>query len=262
MIKMDKRYALRDQVSKEDREFMQKLYRRAAKPKEQLDIICDLFPYHTKKQIKVVLGLERETKAPERQKEYNDMKKVIKGFDEETKAAAVRAILLDGEKVTTVAERYGVSDQTVYNWVKRAKKTQQQFMDYAEKTEKEMAEEKDAEPEDKEIDWQRLKKVSTERSMEQELTGETAAEPFPYSHFIPLSQCDEPAVEKQEAVAETVFEYVDGEKKPAVDEKEIKAAAFDVITYRMTKYPCSNTGTMMRFIQGVQALANQLCEVE
>lgn len=110
MVKMAKRYMLRDKVSKEDREFMQRLYRRAAKPKEQLEIICDLFPYHTKKQIKVVLGLERETKAPEKQKEYNDMKKVIKGFDEETKAAAVRAILLDGEKVTTVAERYGISD--------------------------------------------------------------------------------------------------------------------------------------------------------
>lgn len=165
------------------------------------------------------------------------MKKVIKGFDEETKAAAVRAILLDGEKVTTVAERYGVSDQTVYNWVKRAKKTQQQFMDYAEKTEKELAEEKDAEPEHKEIDWQRLK-------------------PRPEPVF-------NRAEETQETeLAEPVYEYVDEERKPAVDEKAIKAAAYDVITYRMTKYPCSNTGTMMRFIQGVQALANQLCEVE
>ena len=237
MVKMDKRYALRDQVSKEDREFMQKLYRRAAKPKEQLDIICDLFPYHTKKQIKVVLGLERETKAPEKQKEYNDMKKVIKGFDEETKAAAVRAVLLDGEKVTTVAERYGISDQTVYNWVKRAKKTQQQFMDYAEKTEKELVEEKDAEPEDKEIDWQQLN-------------------PRPEPVFNRVEETQETEM------AEPVFEYVDEERKPAVDEKAIKAAAFDVITNQMAEYPCSNTDTMMRFIQGVQALANQLCEVE
>lgn len=248
MVKMAKRYMLRDQVSKEDREFMQRLYRRAAKPKEQLEIICDLFPYHTKKQIKVVLGLERETKAPEKQKEYNDMKKVIKGFDEETKAAAVRAILLDGEKVTTVAERYGISDQTVYNWVKRAKKTQQQFMDYAEKTEKELAEEKDAESEDKEIDWQRLK-------------------PRPEPVFKPVeeSQKTEPA--------ETVIEYVSedagcgsgaGNPSPTrmLDTDKIKAAAFDVITNQMNEYPCSSTDTMMRFIQGVQALANQLCEVE
>ena len=237
MVKMDKRYALRDQVSKEDREFMQRLYRRAAKPTEQLEIICDLFPYHTKKQIKVVLGLERETKAPEKQKEYNDMKKVIKGFDEETKAAAVRAILLDGEKVTTVAERYGISDQTVYNWVKRAKKTQQQFMDYAEKTEKELAEAKDAEPEDKEIDWQRLK-----------------PRPEPVFNRMEETQGTE--------MAEPVYEYVDEERKPAIDEKAIKAAAFDVITNQMNEYPCSSTDTMMRFIQGVQALANQLCEVE
>ena len=237
MVKMDKRYALRDQVSKEDREFMQRLYRRAAKPTEQLEIICDLFPYHTKKQIKVVLGLERETKAPEKQKEYNEMKKVIKGFDEETKAAAVRAILLDGEKVTTVAERYGISDQTVYNWVKRAKKTQQQFMDYAEKTEKELAEEKDAEPEDKEIDWQRLK-----------------PRPEPVFNRVEETQGTE--------LAEPVYEYVGEDSKHSIDEKAIKAAAFDVITNQMNEYPCSSTDTMMRFIQGVQALANKLCEVE
>lgn len=248
MVKMDKRYALRDQVSKEDREFMQRLYRRAAKPTEQLEIICDLFPYHTKKQIKVVLGLERETKAPEKQKEYNDMKKVIKGFDEETKAAAVRAILLDGEKVTTVAERYGISDQTVYNWVKRAKKTQQQFMDYAEKTEKELAEAKDAEPEDKGIDWQRLK-------------------PRPEPVFNRVEETQETEL------AETVIEYVSedagcgsgtGNPSPTrmLDTDKIKAAAFDVITNQMNEYPCSSTDTMMRFIQGVQALANQLCEVE
>ena len=234
---MAERYMLRDKVSKEDREFMQRLYKRAMKPKEQLDIICDLFPYHTKKQIKVVLGLERETKAPEKQKEYNDMKKVIKGFDEETKAAAVRAILLDGEKVTTVAERYGISDQTVYNWVKRAKKTQQQFIDYAKKTEKELAEEKDAEPENKEIDWQRLK-----------------PRPEPVFNRVEETQGTE--------LAEPVYEYVGEDSKPSIDEKAIKAAAFDVITNQMNEYPCSSTDTMMRFIQGVQALANKLCEVE
>lgn len=141
------------------------------------------------------------------------------------------------KKVTTVAERYGISDQTVYNWVKRAKKTQQQFMDYAEKTEKELAEAKDAEPEDKEIDWQRLK-----------------PRPEPVFNRMEETQGTE--------MAEPVYEYVDEERKPAIDEKAIKAAAFDVITNQMNEYPCSSTDTMMRFIQGVQALANQLCEVE
>ena len=237
MVKMAKRYMLRDQVNKEDREFMQRLYRRAMKPKEQLKIICELFPSYSKEQIMRTLGLEREKKAPEKKKEYNKMKKVIRSYDEETKAAAVRAILLDGEKVTTVAERYGISDQTVYNWVKRAKKTQQQFMDYAEKTEKELAEAKDAEPEDKEIDWQRLK-------------------PRPEPVFNRMEETQETEM------AESVYEYVGEDSKPAIDEKAIKAAAFDVITNQMAEYPCSNTDTMMRFIQGVQALANQLCEVE
>ena len=164
MVKMDKRYMLRDKVSKEDREFMQRLYRRAAKPKEQLKIICDLFPYHTKKQIKVVLGLERETKAPEKQKEYNEVKRVIRTFDEETKAAAVKAVLVDGERNTDVAERYGVSTGTLGGWLKKARDQQKDYMQYADKVEKELAGEKDAAPEDKEIDWQRLEKVSAERN--------------------------------------------------------------------------------------------------
>ena len=237
MVKMDKRYALRDQVSKEDREFMQRLYRRAAKPTEQLEIICDLFPYHTKKQIKVVLGLEREMKASEKQKEYNDMKRVIRTFDEETKQAAVRAVLVDGERNVDVAERFGITTGTLGGWLKKARDQQKEYMDYAEKTEKELAEAKDAEPEDKEIDWQRLK-------------------PRPEPVFNRVEETQETEM------AEPVYEYVGEDSKPAIDEKAIKAAAFDVITNQMAEYPCSNTDTMMRFIQGVQALANQLCEVE
>ena len=237
MVKMDKRYALRDQVSKEDREFMQRLYRRAMKPKEQLKIICELFPGYSKEQIMRTLGLEREKKAPEKKKEYNKMKKVIRSYDEETKAAAVKAVLVDGERNTDVAERYGVSTGTLGGWLKKARDQQKEFIDYAEKTEKELAEAKDAEPEDKGIDWQRLK-----------------PRPEPVFNRVEETQGTE--------LAEPVYEYVDEDSKPAIDEKAIKAAAFDVITNQMAEYPCSNTDTMMRFIQGVQALANQLCEVE
>ena len=234
MVKMDKRYALRDQVSKGDREFMQRLYRRAMKPKEQLKIICELFPSYSKEQIMRTLGLEREKKAPEK-KEYNKMKKVIRSYDEETKAAAVKAVLVDGERNTDVAERYGVSTGTLGGWLKKARDQQKEFIDYAEKTEKELAEEKDAEPEDKEIDWQRLK-------------------PRPEPVFNRVEETQETEL------AEPVYEYVSEDSKPAVDEKAIKAAAYDVITIQMAMYPDSSTDTMMRFIQGVQALAQQLCD--
>lgn len=237
MVKMAKRYMLRDKVSKEDREFMQRLYRRAMKPKEQLKIICELFPNYSKEQIMRTLGLKREKKAPEKKKEYNEVKRVIRTFDEETKAAAVKAVLVDGERNTDVAERYGVSTGTLGGWLKKARDQQKDYMQYADKVEKELAGEKDAAPEDKEIDWQRLK-------------------PRPEPVF---ERVEEP---QETELAETVYEYVDEERKPAIDEKAIKAAAFDVITNQMNEYPCSSTDTMMRFIQGVQALANQLCEVE
>ena len=248
MVKMAERYMLREQVSKEDREFMQRLYRRAMKPKEQLKIICELFPNYSKEQIMRTLGLKREKKAPEKKKEYNEVKRVIRTFDEETKAAAVKAVLVDGERNTDVAERYGVSTGTLGGWLKKARDQQKDYMQYADKVEKELTGEKDAAPEDKEIDWQRLK-------------------PRPEPVFERVEETQETEL------AEPVYEYVSedagcgsgaGNPSPTrmLDTDKIKAAAFDVITNQMNEYPCSSTDTMMRFIQGVQALANQLCEVE
>lgn len=230
-----------EDMNREDGENIRRMYKRAENKVERLKILKDLYPSYTKETI-LAAALhnpfrERDKLYEQITKELNEVKKVIGRCDEETKAAAVRAILLDGEKVTTVAERYGISDQTVYNWVKRAKKTQQQFMDYAEKTEKELAEAKDADPEDKEIDWHRLK-------------------PRPEPVFNRVEETQETEL------AEPVYEYVSEDSKPDVDEKVIKAAAYDVITKQMAKYPCSKTDTMMQFIQGVQALAGELCEAQ
>lgn len=80
MVKMDKRYMLRDQVSKEDREFMQRLYRRAAKPTEQLDIICDLFPYHTKKTDKSSAGAGAGNESPGKTKGVQQYEKSNQRF--------------------------------------------------------------------------------------------------------------------------------------------------------------------------------------
>lgn len=272
MVKMAKRYMLRDKVSKEDREFMQRLYRRAAKPKEQLDIICDLFPYHTKKQIKVVLGLERETKAPEKQKEYNEMRR---SYDQATKDAVVKDVLLYGISQPQVSEKYGIPISNINRWVTKAIKQRQDIEDYADKIEREItAEKQDAATEGYNFDWQRLEKESAEWNVEKKLTSEKAAEQdaapeeektFPYSHFIPLAKCEPGAAEqcRAEEQSQPVYEYVEEDSKSATDEKAIKAAAYDVITNQMREYPCSSTDTMMRFIQGVQALAQQLCgEVE
>lgn len=242
-----------EDMNREDGENIRRMYKRAENKVERLKILKDLYPSYTKETI-LAAALhdpfrERDKLYEQITKEQNEVKKVIRSYDEETKEAAVRAILLDGEKVTTVAERYGISDQTVYNWVKRAKKTQQQFIDYAEKTEKELAEAKDAEPEDKEFDWQRLEKASAERNKK-------------VADNLGLGQKRdvEDAIPYAKDETDTVYEYVDEERKPAVDEKAIKVAAYDVITNQMREYPCSSTDTMMRFIQGVQALAGQLCE--
>ncbi len=260
MVRMAERYMLRDQVSKEDREFMQRLYRRAAKPKEQLEIICDLFPYHTKKQIKVVLGLERETKAPEKQKEYNEMRR---SYDQATKDAVVKDVLLYGISQPQVSEKYGIPISNINRWVTKAIKQRQDIEDYADKIEREInAGKQDAVTEGCGFDWQRLEKASAERN-KKAVDNLGLGQKRDVEGAIPYAE-DETG---------TVVEYVSedagcgsgaGNPSPTrmLDTDKIKAAAFDVITNQMNEYPCSSTDTMMRFIQGVQALANQLCEVE
>lgn len=105
--------------------------------------------------------------------------------------------------------------------------------------------------------WEILDKRTKERYAElyEEAKGVVRAEAV--KEFGVAEQC------RAEEQPQTVYEYVDEGSKTATDEKAIKAAAYDVITIQMAMYPDSSTDTMMRFIQGVQALAEILCgEVE
>ena len=231
-----------EDMNREDGEDIRRMYKRAENKVERLKILKDLYPSYTKETI-LAAALhnpfrERDKLYEQITKEQSKMKRVTRTFDEETKAAAVKAVLVDGERNTDVAERFGVSTGTLGGWLKKARDQQQEYMQYADKVEQEMSVAKDAEHNEKTIDWQQLK-------------------PRPEPVFKPVeeSQKTEPA--------ETVIEYVSEDTKPVIDETFIKAAAYDVIIVQMVMYPDSSTDTMMRFIQGVQALAQQLCcEVE
>ena len=239
-----------EDMNREDGENIRRMYKRAENKVERLKILKDLYPSYTKETI-LAAALhnpfrERDKLYEQITKEQNEVKKVIGRYDEETKAAAVKDVLLNGMTQAEAAEKYGVNAKSVGYWCSQAKKKQRQYMDYAEKTEKELT-------------------VAKETGAEKTFNPEYKPRPEPI--FKPVEErinemgYDDPeriALVAELAEAESVC--ADEDSKPAVDEKVIKAAAFDVITNQMSEYPCSSTDTMMRFIQGVQALAVQLCE--
>ena len=215
-----------ERVSAEDGESIRRHWRNAANPKGMLKILCDLYPKYKKETILAAINHDpfREVEKQYQQiKEKQTMAK-RKTWDKATIDAAVSAVLIDGERTGEVGERFGVPSSTLGRWLTDARNKQKEFMDYADETEKELA------------------------------CNKTVVE-----GDIPV---EEKAVSLPRSVIVTDFS-LERTKGTAVDEKYIKAAAYDVITTQMAVHPDSGTEEMMCFIQGVQALAKLLCsEVE
>ena len=153
-----------------------------------------------------------------------------KTWDKATIDAAVSAVLIGGERTGEVGERFGVPPSTLGRWLTDARNKQKEFLDYAEKVEKER--------EIKELQ----QKIDNMRYDDPERVAEQM-------------ELDKKSNESKIIVKR--------EQNPVLDENYIKAAAYDVITTQMAVHPDSGTEEMMCFIQGVQALAQLLCsEVE
>lgn len=126
------------QMTKDDREDIRGLYKRAKNKKTQLNILRDMFPDYTKQQIIEAAEADPFRNSDAAWRKF-EMGASTTTFDTQTKLAAVRSVLLDGESRREVGERYGVSGQTISNWIKWAKKTQTEFMEYADTVEKELS---------------------------------------------------------------------------------------------------------------------------
>lgn len=268
-----------EDMNREDGENIRRMYKRAENKVERLKILKDLYPSYTKETI-LAAALHNPFRESDKfyeqiTKEQNEVKKVIGRYDEETKAAAVRAILLDGEKVTTVAERYGISDQTVYNWVKRVNKTQQQFMDYAEKVEEDLAEEQGIKTEDvfpathfKPVNNQ--EEIQRTKAEERELTDLEWAEKYVDSVIdnfkkaeellIQMAYDDPDRVALEEKLEKELFRDEAERRKhnPDYNKLSIKAAAFDEICGIGAEYPDRRERELLFYINGIIGLAERL----
>ena len=221
-----------ERVSAEDGESIRRHWRNAANQKGMLKILCDLYPKYKKESILAAINHDpfREVEKQYQQiKEKQTMAK-RKTWDKATIDAAVSAVLIGGERTGEVGERFGVPPSTLGRWLTDARNKQKEFLDYAEKVEKER--------EIKELQ----QKIDNMRYDDPERVAEQM-------------ELDKKSNESKIIVKR--------EQNPVLDENYIKAAAYDVITTQMAVHPDSGTEEMMCFIQGVQALAQLLCsEVE
>ena len=221
-----------ERVSAEDGESIRRHWRNAANQKGMLQILCDLYPKYKKETILAAINHDpfREVEKQYQQiKEKQTMAK-RKTWDKATIDGAVKAVLVDGERTGEVGERYGVPPSTLGKWLTDARNKRKEFMDYAEKVEKEIEIKKQQQDIDK-MRYDDPERVAVNMEL--------------------AKKCEE----EQTATGR--------KEKLVFDENYIKAAAYDVITTQMAVHPDSGTEEMMCFIQGVQALAQLLCsEVE
>ena len=108
------------EFTKDELADIQASYRDAADPKKQISILADLYAV-PRAEICRVPGIDDPSAKP---------KKKLRTYDKSVKDAVVRAVLLDNEPRTEVAERFGVPIGNINAWVAKAKKQQKEFLCY------------------------------------------------------------------------------------------------------------------------------------
>lgn len=168
--------------------------------------------------------------------------KISKRIDQDTKDAAVRAVLVDGERVAVVAERYGVNEQTVRNWKAAYEKKQAEFIEYAETVEAELSSDNDE-------DLPEFEVIFPASELVEETPGETEKK-FDYSILKP----------RPEPVFRPVGEQQDEDGTSGMPSPtQIKAAAFDEIADITDSYPDRSERELLFYINGIIGLTERLC---
>lgn len=105
------------EFTKDELADIQASYRDAADPKKQIGILADLYAV-PRAEICRVLGID------------DPKPKKLRTYDKSVKDAVVRAVLIDKEPRSEVAERFGVPKGNIDVWVAKAKKQQKEFLSY------------------------------------------------------------------------------------------------------------------------------------
>ena len=117
----------RDEISE-----IRSMYRSAKNQKAQIGILAQLHLCE-KDEIMEVLKSAGE-KLPEmasgKKMETGQKKRIVRSYDQAMRDQAVKAVLLEGMTQMAAAERFGVPQTNISNWVQKAKEKRAEFLAY------------------------------------------------------------------------------------------------------------------------------------
>ena len=120
------------QFTKDEIHEIRSMYRSAKNQKAQIGILAQLYLCE-KDEIMEVLKSAGE-KLPEmasgKKMETDRKKRIVRSYDQAVRDQAVKAVLLEGMTQMAAAERFGVPQKNISNWVQKAKEKRAEFLAY------------------------------------------------------------------------------------------------------------------------------------
>lgn len=120
------------QFTKDEIHEIRSMYRSAKNQKAQIGILAQLYLCE-KDEIMEVLKSAGE-KLPEmasgKKMETDRKKRIVRSYDQAVRDQAVKAVLLEGMTQMAAAERFGVPQTNISNWVQKAKEKRAEFLAY------------------------------------------------------------------------------------------------------------------------------------
>lgn len=113
-------------LSEEDKSEVRRSYREAADKRKQIGILADLYDVPIADIFKV-LGTAINSGAAG--------KRVLRSYDQAVRDDVIKAVLIDGITHAAAAEKYGVPQSNVSNWVSKARKKQADIRNAADEIE-------------------------------------------------------------------------------------------------------------------------------
>lgn len=120
-------------LSEEDQSEIRRSYREAADKRKQIGILTDLYDVPIA-DIFEVLGITMDNDDAS-EKHRTAGKRIVRSYSQAVQSSVVKAVLIDGITHAAAAEKYGVPQSNVSNWVSKARKKQADILNAADEME-------------------------------------------------------------------------------------------------------------------------------
>lgn len=120
-------------LSEKDQSEIRRSYREAADKRKQIGILADLYDVPTA-DIFEVLGITMD-RDDASDKHRTGGKRIVRSYSQAVRDNVIKAVLTDGITHAAAAEKYGVPQSNVSNWVSKARKKQANILNVADEIE-------------------------------------------------------------------------------------------------------------------------------